>query len=122
VLSLFLLLEDIKISSYISYTLILTYVGYKVNDVYDCSGRAHVFLAPKRVQPPPGTDRDLRRYPVIVKDGLDGTHNKIEDIKPLAQTVLHELLHAIGGCKFSFVLSLFKTLIQYNSKSYRSNN
>jgi hypothetical protein len=57
---------------------------------------AHIFLHPRRLSPPAGTDRDLRRYPDIIKDGLDGTHNKIGDIKPLAQTLLHELLHAIG--------------------------
>ncbi|KAF2848240.1 hypothetical protein T440DRAFT_470349 [Plenodomus tracheiphilus IPT5] len=73
-----------------------TTLGYKFNDQYDCSGNSHIFLAPQRLHPPAGLDRDLRRYPTIVKDGLDGTHNKIEDIKPLAQTVLHELLHAVG--------------------------
>ncbi|KAH7073855.1 hypothetical protein BKA63DRAFT_567023 [Paraphoma chrysanthemicola] len=40
---------------------------------------------------------DLRRYPDIIKDGLDGRYARIEDIKPLAQTVMHELIHAVGG-------------------------
>ncbi|KAH4011826.1 hypothetical protein HBI81_047300 [Parastagonospora nodorum] len=74
-----------------------TTLGYKANDAYDTSGMAHIFLHPRRLSPPAGTDRDLRRYPDIVKDGLDGKHNKIEDIKPLAQTLLHELIHAVGG-------------------------
>lgn len=79
----------------------LTYVGFKYDDTgdYDTSGLAHIFLAADRRQPLSGTARDLRRYTDIAKDDLDERYARIEDIKPLAQTVMHELIHAVGGCK-----------------------
>jgi hypothetical protein len=78
-------------------------LGYKFDDQWDTSGFAHIYLADQRRHPPASADLDLRRYPDIVKDGLDGSHFAIEKIKPLAQTVMHELIHAVGGCMyFSF--------------------
>ncbi|KAF2200686.1 hypothetical protein GQ43DRAFT_472477 [Delitschia confertaspora ATCC 74209] len=63
----------------------------------DTSNQAHIFISNERLNPPAGTDRDLRSYEDIVKNGLDDKHHKLEEIKPLAQTVLHELLHVAGG-------------------------
>ncbi|KAH7084165.1 hypothetical protein FB567DRAFT_603899 [Paraphoma chrysanthemicola] len=74
-----------------------TTIGFKYNDEYDTSGSAHVYIAEERRHPPADDKYDRRRYPDIVKDGLDGKHNMLEEIKPLAQTVLHEFIHAIGG-------------------------
>ncbi|KAF2034244.1 hypothetical protein EK21DRAFT_108283 [Setomelanomma holmii] len=66
-------------------------------DGVDSERQAYIYLAQKRRHPPADGQQDRRRYPDIVKDGLDGTHNILEEIEPLAQTVFHELTHAVGG-------------------------
>ena len=93
--------------------MLMNMLSFKHDDYWDTSGMAHIYIAQNRRHPPANTDRDLRRYPDIVKDGLDGKHNFIENIKPLAQTMMHELLHAVGGCKFTSPL-LELTLALHN--------
>ncbi|KAF2661765.1 hypothetical protein K491DRAFT_647027 [Lophiostoma macrostomum CBS 122681] len=74
-----------------------TTIGYKHDDQWDTSSYSHIYIEEARRRPPASTQRDLRRYPDIVSGGLDKRYTYIENIKPLAQTVMHELLHAIGG-------------------------
>ncbi|KAF2281484.1 uncharacterized protein EI97DRAFT_368108 [Westerdykella ornata] len=72
-------------------------LGYKFNDEYDTEGHGHIYIAENRRRPPTNTFRDVRRYPDIVRDGLDPRFTALENIKPLAQTMLHELIHVAGG-------------------------
>lgn len=68
-------------------------------DVADYSGQAHIHVNSKRWSPPLRSPLDHRALDVVNKNGLDATKPALDDLKPLSESILHELMHALGGCK-----------------------
>lgn len=69
-------------------------------DVADYSDQAHIHVNNKRWSPPLHSPLDHRALDVVNSNGLLATHPALDDLKPLSETILHELMHALGGGKF----------------------
>ena len=57
----------------------------------------------KRWNPPANDGLDHRPLDTVNKDGLPDGYTALDQLKPLSETVFHELMHAVGGSK-SFAL------------------
>lgn len=69
-------------------------------DIADYSDQAHIHVNSKRWSPPLHSPLDHRALDVVNRNGLDASHPALDDLKPLSETILHELMHALGGGKF----------------------
>ncbi|KAH8744097.1 hypothetical protein BGZ57DRAFT_960599 [Hyaloscypha finlandica] len=79
-----------------------TSLGYQIQmtaDVADCSDQAHVYVWPTRINPPTdGSDGyDHRSLSEINSQGIDPNFAALDTIKPLSETIFHELMHVYGG-------------------------
>lgn len=72
------------------------HIGFKHDDQWDSAHLGHIYIAESRRRPRTDNKFDLRSYDDIIKDGLDNDHHKLESIKPLAQTMLHEVIFIPG--------------------------
>ncbi|KAK8052447.1 hypothetical protein PG993_003832 [Apiospora rasikravindrae] len=81
--------------------------GFKIqlpgddNFVADFSRQAHVFVSKKRWDPP-SDGLDHRSLATIHKDGLLEGKTALDHLKPLSETILHELMHIFGGTTGEF--------------------
>ncbi|RYP21065.1 hypothetical protein DL765_002472 [Monosporascus sp. GIB2] len=75
-------------------------IGAREHDVADCSNQAHIFVHPTRIDPPAGTKHDHRPLGDIRAFGLKEGFTALQDLKPLAETILHEV------CLFHIIFSL----------------
>ncbi|KAI1739994.1 hypothetical protein F4680DRAFT_466146 [Xylaria scruposa] len=80
-----------------SYTTLGFKQKLKNGDVADFSEQAHVYLNPKRVNPPANSVYDHRSLNDIRSNGLNEGFNALDTLKPLAETIFHEAMHAVGG-------------------------
>ncbi|KAK8080949.1 hypothetical protein PG997_008767 [Apiospora hydei] len=71
------------------------------NFVADFSKQAHVFVSKKRWDPP-NDGLDHRSLTTIHKDGLLEGKTALDHMKPLSETILHELMHIFGGTTDEF--------------------
>lgn len=67
----------------------------------DCSNQAHIYVSGKRVNPPAGDNLDHRSLDTVNKDGLLTDMTALDQLKPLSETIFHELMHALGGREYS---------------------
>ncbi|OTA95915.1 hypothetical protein M434DRAFT_28411 [Hypoxylon sp. CO27-5] len=78
-----------------------TTIGYRMNIspglVADCSNQAHIYVNPTRVNPPPNTPYDHRSLDLVRREGLKSGYTALDTLKPLAETIFHELMHVLGG-------------------------
>ena len=70
--------------------------GYQIQmtaDVADCSDQAHVYVWPTRINPPTdGSDGyDHRSLSEINSQGIDPNFAALDTIKPLSETIFHEV-------------------------------
>lgn len=80
-------------------------------DVADYSDQAHIHINNKRWSPPLHSPLDHRALDVVNSNGLDASKPALDDLKPLSETILHELMHALGGCKFTELALSVKALM-----------
>lgn len=71
----------------------------------DMTSQKHIFIADKRLNPPSNSRLDHRTIMDISNQGFKPGHYSLDSLKPLSETVFHELTHAVGGREF-FPLSL----------------
>ncbi|KAI1081984.1 hypothetical protein F5B20DRAFT_588091 [Whalleya microplaca] len=79
-----------------SYTLL----GYQIqltSGVADCSNQAHIYVSSTRVSPPKNGPLDHRTLAEINANGLLEGYTALDTLKPLSETIFHELMHAVGG-------------------------
>ncbi|OTA62900.1 hypothetical protein K449DRAFT_433820 [Hypoxylon sp. EC38] len=78
-----------------------TTIGYRkqMNHglVADFSNQAHIYVNPTRVNPPPNTAYDHRSLDLVRREGLKRGYTALDTLKPLAETIFHELMHVLGG-------------------------
>ncbi|KAI0188048.1 hypothetical protein EV127DRAFT_471569 [Xylaria flabelliformis] len=78
-----------------------TTLGYKQDlpngDVADFSNQAHIMVSKKRWDPPANDGLDHRPLDTVNQDGLLDGYTALDQLKPLSETVFHELMHAVGG-------------------------
>ncbi|XXG94043.1 hypothetical protein Hte_000294 [Hypoxylon texense] len=65
--------------------------------VADCSNQAHIYVSSRRVNPPASDGLDHRTLADVKADGLKGGYTSLDQLKPLSETIFHELMHAVGG-------------------------
>ncbi|PMD63191.1 uncharacterized protein K444DRAFT_626931 [Hyaloscypha bicolor E] len=73
-----------------------SYTSYQIQktaDVADCSDQAHVYVWPARINPPiDGSDGyDHRSLSEINSQGIDLHFAALDTIKPLSETIFHEV-------------------------------
>nr|XP_036576689.1 uncharacterized protein CTRU02_13454 [Colletotrichum truncatum]KAF6783464.1 hypothetical protein CTRU02_13454 [Colletotrichum truncatum] len=66
-------------------------------DIADYSRQTHIHVNSKRWDPPQRSPLDHRALDVVNRDGLRQSHPALDNLKPLSETILHELMHALGG-------------------------
>ncbi|KAE9363335.1 hypothetical protein N431DRAFT_475492 [Stipitochalara longipes BDJ] len=78
-----------------------TTLGYKQTlpngDIADFSNQAHIMINKKRWDPPANDGLDHRPLDTVNADGLLAGYTALDQLKPLSETVFHELMHAVGG-------------------------
>ncbi|KAI0452150.1 hypothetical protein F5B21DRAFT_354841 [Xylaria acuta] len=78
-----------------------TTVGYRNDlpngDVADFSNQAHIMINKKRWDPPANDGLDHRPLDTVNQDGLLDGYTALDQLKPLSETVFHEMMHAVGG-------------------------
>jgi hypothetical protein len=83
----------------------LLFAGYQDTlangDVADFSDQAHIMINKKRWDPPANDGLDHRPLDTVNTDGLLDGYTALDQLKPLSETVFHELMHAVGGSKSS---------------------
>jgi len=70
--------------------------------VADFSKQAHVHVSKRRWDPPANDGYDHRSLDTIIADGLL-EFTALDRLKPLAETIHHELMHVLGGSKLNLV-------------------
>lgn len=73
--------------------------------VADCSNQAHIYVSSNRVSPPENDGLDHRSLGDINANGLLDGFTALDQLKPLSETIFHELMHAVGGRKSMGVMS-----------------
>ncbi|KAI1362201.1 hypothetical protein F5Y08DRAFT_312641 [Xylaria arbuscula] len=78
-----------------------TTIGYRhtfhTGDVGDFSNQRHIYVSKKRWDPPANDGLDHRFLDTVNQDGLKEDYTALDRLKPLSETVFHELMHALGG-------------------------
>ncbi|GAW16079.1 hypothetical protein ANO14919_055020 [Xylariales sp. No.14919] len=78
-----------------------TTLGYKLDlpngDVADFSDQAHIMVSENRWNHPKNDGLDHRPLSIVNSDGLRDGYTALDQLKPLSETVFHELMHAVGG-------------------------
>lgn len=70
-------------------------------DIADYSSQTHIYVSKNRWAPDLESTRKLDHRPldVVNRNGFDPSFPALDNLKPLSETILHELMHALGGCK-----------------------
>src|SRR6266699_6360522 len=68
--------------------------GYQIqltSSVADCSNQGHVYVWNLRINPPANDGYDHRSLDDINSAGVDAKFPALDNIKPLSETILHEV-------------------------------
>ncbi|KAI3335684.1 hypothetical protein F4824DRAFT_510894 [Ustulina deusta] len=76
-------------------------IGYKLklpnDEIADFSSQGHILVNKKRWDPPANDGLDHRPLATVNSDGLLDGYTALDQLKPLSETVFHELMHVVGG-------------------------
>ncbi|KAJ8127626.1 hypothetical protein O1611_g6010 [Lasiodiplodia mahajangana] len=76
-------------------------LGYQLKlpdgEIADFSNQAHIMINKKRWDPPSNDGLDHRPLGTVNSAGLLEGYTALDQLKPLSETVFHELIHVVGG-------------------------